>query len=74
MVLAVSNDNQFIKFCAALGLPEWSADERFTRNASRVRNLDILRPLIASRLLQQDRAHWVAKLDAAGVPAAAGRA
>jgi crotonobetainyl-CoA:carnitine CoA-transferase CaiB-like acyl-CoA transferase len=69
MVLAVGNDSQFVKFCDALGLKELAVDERFIKNASRVRNLDILRPLIAARLLQQDRAHWVAKLDAAGVPA-----
>ncbi|MDE2372149.1 MAG: CoA transferase [Burkholderiales bacterium] len=69
MVLAVGNDGQFIKFCDALGLPELPRDERYAKNAARVRNLETLRPRLAARLAEQDRAHWVAKLDAAGVPA-----
>ena len=69
MVLAVGNDGQFVKFCAVLGEPELASDERYAKNAARVRNLDTLRPLIAAKLKQNDRKHWVAALDAAGVPA-----
>ena len=69
MVLAVGNDSQFIKFCVALDLANLALDERFIKNASRVRNLAVLRPLIAARLVEEDRAYWVAKLDEAGVPA-----
>jgi crotonobetainyl-CoA:carnitine CoA-transferase CaiB-like acyl-CoA transferase len=69
MVLAVGNDSQFVKFCDALGLPELARDERFVKNASRVRNLETLRPIIAQRLKEKDRSEWVAALDAAGVPA-----
>jgi crotonobetainyl-CoA:carnitine CoA-transferase CaiB-like acyl-CoA transferase len=69
MVLAVGNDSQFVKFCDALGLPELARDERFVKNASRVRNLETLRPIIAQRLREKNRSEWVAALDAAGVPA-----
>jgi crotonobetainyl-CoA:carnitine CoA-transferase CaiB-like acyl-CoA transferase len=69
MVLAVGNDSQFVKFCAALGLDDLAQDERFRKNSARVRNLGLLQPLIAERLKQNDRQHWVAALDAAGVPA-----
>ena len=69
MVLAVGNDSQFVKFCTALGLDDLAQDERFRKNSARVRNLGLLQPLIAERLKQNDRQHWVAALDAAGVPA-----
>ena len=69
IVLAVGNDGQFAKLCEVLGQPALAQDERFAKNASRVRNLAVLHPLIAALLKERDRSHWVAALDAAGVPA-----
>jgi len=69
LAVAVGNDGQFVEFCSALGLSELSRDERFARNAARVRNLAELRPIIDARLREKDRQEWVAALDAAGVPA-----
>ena len=69
IALAVGNDGQFAKLCEVLGQPALAQDERFAKNASRVRNLAVLHPLIAGLLKEQDRSHWVAALDAAGVPA-----
>ncbi len=68
VVIVVGNDGQFAKFCEALGRPEWAADERFAANPARVRNLAQLNPMIEGELRKQDRAHWVAALEAAGVP------
>jgi crotonobetainyl-CoA:carnitine CoA-transferase CaiB-like acyl-CoA transferase len=68
MVLVVGNDGQFAKCCEVLGRPEWASDERFAKNAGRVRNLAVLRPLIAEVLLTRDTADWIARLEAAGVP------
>jgi crotonobetainyl-CoA:carnitine CoA-transferase CaiB-like acyl-CoA transferase len=68
MVLVVGNDGQFAKCCEVLGRPEWASDERFAKNAGRVRNLAVLRPLIAEILLTRDTADWIARLEAAGVP------
>ena len=42
MVLVVGNDGQFAKCCEVLGRPEWASDERFAKNAGRVRNLAVL--------------------------------
>jgi crotonobetainyl-CoA:carnitine CoA-transferase CaiB-like acyl-CoA transferase len=70
MVLVVGNDAQFEKFCAAVGRPEWAADTRFTSNAGRVCNREALRGLIADLLALNDVAHWVACIEAAGVPCA----
>ena len=69
VALAVGNDGQFARLCEVLGQPALAQDERFAKNAARVRNLEILRPLIAGLLKEHDRSHWVAALDAAGVPA-----
>jgi crotonobetainyl-CoA:carnitine CoA-transferase CaiB-like acyl-CoA transferase len=69
MAVAVGNDRQFMKFCDVLGLPELAADERFAKNAGRVRNLSALRPLLDARLRQKTRKEWVSALDLAGVPA-----
>src|SRR5215475_10160343 len=68
MVLVVGNDGQFAKCCEVLGRPQWATDERFAKNAGRVRNLAVLRPLIAEILLTRDTADWIARLEAAGVP------
>jgi glutaryl-CoA transferase len=68
MVLVVGNDGQFVKCCEVLGRPEWASDDRFAKNAGRVRNLAVLRPLIAEILLTRDTADWIARLEAAGVP------
>jgi glutaryl-CoA transferase len=68
MVLVVGNDGQFAKCCEVLERPQWASDERFAKNAGRVRNLAVLRPLIAEILRTRDTADWIARLEAAGVP------
>jgi crotonobetainyl-CoA:carnitine CoA-transferase CaiB-like acyl-CoA transferase len=68
IVLAVGNDGQFQKLCAAIGRPDWAADPRFAKNADRVRNEAALTPLLAERFRDFTRAELTALLDAAGVP------
>ena len=48
--------------------PEWLQDPRFARNPLRVKNADALQELIEEIFTTQPTAHWVEKLDAAGVP------
>jgi crotonobetainyl-CoA:carnitine CoA-transferase CaiB-like acyl-CoA transferase len=48
--------------------PQWLEDPRFVRNPLRVQNADALEQLIEAILVRETTAHWVAKLDAAGVP------
>jgi crotonobetainyl-CoA:carnitine CoA-transferase CaiB-like acyl-CoA transferase len=48
--------------------PQWLEDPRFERNALRVQNVEALQDLVESILVTQTTAHWVEKLDAAGVP------
>ena len=68
VILAVGNDAQFARFCAIAGYPEWAGDPRFARNADRVRNRDVLVPLIADAMRMRGRADWLAVLEAGGIP------
>ncbi|CAN7715411.1 CaiB/BaiF CoA transferase family protein [Neorhizobium tomejilense] len=68
MVLAVGNDEQFARFADALDMPELARDPRYAKNVDRVRNLDVLHPLIAERLLSRDLADWLALLGARKIP------
>ena len=68
LILAVGNDAQFERFCAVAGCPELARDERYARNADRVRHRATLVPLLAERLRRRARADWLAALEAAKVP------
>jgi crotonobetainyl-CoA:carnitine CoA-transferase CaiB-like acyl-CoA transferase len=48
--------------------PQWLEDERFARNVLRVRNVEVLQEMIEAITTTRPTAHWVEKLDAAGVP------
>jgi crotonobetainyl-CoA:carnitine CoA-transferase CaiB-like acyl-CoA transferase len=48
--------------------PHWLEDPRFERNPLRVKNADALEALIEEITTTRTTAHWVGKLDAAGVP------
>ena len=68
IILAVGNDSQFGKFCAVAGRPDLALDERFARNADRVRHRGVLVPLLAGIMKTRARADWLARLEAAKVP------
>jgi len=67
-VIAVGNDEQWRRFCAAIEAPALASDERFTTNRLRLANYDTLRPMLAEHLRRRTRAEWGAALKAAGVP------
>jgi crotonobetainyl-CoA:carnitine CoA-transferase CaiB-like acyl-CoA transferase len=48
--------------------PQWLDDPRFARNPLRVKNADALQEMIEAIFTTRTTAHWVEKLDAAGVP------
>jgi crotonobetainyl-CoA:carnitine CoA-transferase CaiB-like acyl-CoA transferase len=66
-VIAVGNDSQFAKFCDAAGI-DLHRDERFMKNAERVRHRDTLIPLLAKVFRQRRVAEWIALLEPVGVP------
>jgi crotonobetainyl-CoA:carnitine CoA-transferase CaiB-like acyl-CoA transferase len=56
--------------CEVLGHPEWADDERFKDNPSRHARRDVLIPMIEAVTGCEPRAHWVSRLQQAGVPCA----
>lgn len=68
MILAVGNDAQFQRFCGVAQLTPLASDARYATNVQRIENRVALCALIDARLQTQTRSHWLAALDAAGVP------
>ncbi|MDX8523448.1 CaiB/BaiF CoA-transferase family protein [Mesorhizobium sp. MSK_1335] len=69
IILAVGNDGQFGKFCAAVGLADLPANPDFATNPARVANRAKLRERIIETLAAFDRDPLLTQLEAAGVPA-----
>ena len=69
VIIAVGNDGQFRALCTVLGRPELATDPRFAANRGRVEHRAVLVPLIADAVRTFTRAHLLAALEAAGVPA-----
>jgi crotonobetainyl-CoA:carnitine CoA-transferase CaiB-like acyl-CoA transferase len=68
MILAVGNDSQFRSLCDVLGTT-WAADERFASNPARIRNRDLIVPMVAAELADHRRAELIDRLLAAHVSA-----
>lgn len=66
-VIAAGNDALFEKLCITLQLP-LAVDPRFATNPARCENARLLKRLIEAVTLDHSRAHWIAKLTAAGIP------
>jgi crotonobetainyl-CoA:carnitine CoA-transferase CaiB-like acyl-CoA transferase len=68
LVLAVGNDRQWQKFCAAVGKDDWARNPRFATNPERVRNRHELIPLLARLFAERTLAEWLRLLQDAEVP------
>jgi CoA:oxalate CoA-transferase len=68
LIIAGGNDSLFAKLSAALGLDALPADPRFTTNDLRSQNAEALKVALESVLSTKPMDHWVAVLEAAGVP------
>jgi crotonobetainyl-CoA:carnitine CoA-transferase CaiB-like acyl-CoA transferase len=71
LILAVGNDGQYAKFCAVAGRPDLATDERFVKNADRVRHRATLVPMLETIFKQRSKADWLSALEAAKVPCGA---
>jgi len=67
--VGANNDKLFDAFCRAIERPDVLDDPRFAGSRERMRHRDALIPIIEKTTSQAPRAHWLARLDAAGVPA-----
>ena len=68
LIIAVGNDGQFERLCAALGEAELSADPAYASNSRRVANRATLIPRLAAILLTRSTKDWLLRLESAGVP------
>jgi crotonobetainyl-CoA:carnitine CoA-transferase CaiB-like acyl-CoA transferase len=67
-IIACGNDSQFVSLCDAIGLPELPKDPRFTRNADRVRNRDVIVGKLAEHFQGDTADNWVRRIHAMKVP------
>ena len=68
IVVAIGNDDMWVRFCRALGLADFAVDPELGSNAGRRLRRGGLLPRIAGRLATKPAADWIACLEAAAVP------
>jgi formyl-CoA transferase len=68
MLLAIGNDGQFARFCAAAGQPAWAQDERFRSNTLRVKNREAFIHLMLPVTRTRSTADWIRLLEDKAVP------
>jgi formyl-CoA transferase len=67
--VGANNDKLFAALCRVLERSDLLEDPRFAGSRERMRHRDALIPLLEKTTAQAPRAHWLSRLDAAGVPA-----
>jgi crotonobetainyl-CoA:carnitine CoA-transferase CaiB-like acyl-CoA transferase len=67
--LGAANQSTWLKLLSAIDRPELAADPRFAENPDRMENLGALVAALQAVFAEQPVAHWLALLEAHGVPA-----
>ncbi len=68
VAVAVGNDAQFGRLCAAIGRPELADDERYATNPARVANREELVEVLQGEFSKRAADEWVEEIREAGVP------
>lgn len=68
IILAIGNDGQFARFCAAAELPELVTDARFATNPQRIAHRPVLIEILSARLRQKPSSYWIELLESRAVP------
>jgi crotonobetainyl-CoA:carnitine CoA-transferase CaiB-like acyl-CoA transferase len=63
VVLSIGNDPTFERFCKEFGLEQLLSDARFTTNAARVRNRELLTTMLTPLLRRETTHWWVTRLE-----------
>jgi formyl-CoA transferase len=69
--LGVANDDLWRRFCKGAERPDLIEDPRFAKASDRVRNREVLVPLVRALIKERTRDEWLARMDKAGVPSGA---
>jgi crotonobetainyl-CoA:carnitine CoA-transferase CaiB-like acyl-CoA transferase len=67
-IIACGNDSQFVALCDAIGLADLPKDPRFTRNADRVANREIVIEILSRHFLTDRAQKWISRIHPRGVP------
>ncbi|MCC6198510.1 MAG: CoA transferase [Burkholderiales bacterium] len=68
IILAVGNDEQFVRFCGVAGCPELAIDSRYTTIATRNAHRDELLGRLEQIIRQRTSGDWIEALEKANVP------
>ena len=68
LMLAVGNDDQFVRLCELAERSDLASDPRYATNAERVRNREALVALLGPIIRMRSTGAWVEDLERAGVP------
>lgn len=68
-IVATGNDNQYVKFCNALGAPELARNPEYKDNVGRLKHREELIGKLSALTSAMKRDDLLAKLEAQGVPA-----
>jgi len=66
--LAAANERQWALLCDVIARPDLKADPRFATNKDRVAHRAEMRAALNELFSQHDASHWLAQLQAAGLP------
>ncbi len=68
LAIGVETDDQWLRFCTAIGLEELGADERYRTNRGRVAHREELVARLETHLATKPRSWWALRLQRAHVP------
>ncbi|MBM4444116.1 MAG: CoA transferase [Chloroflexi bacterium] len=68
-VISVLTNDEWMRFCDAVGNPDWTRDPRFADTVSRLRNVDDLDKLVETWTIEHEPREVMNTLQAAGVAA-----
>lgn len=68
IIIAVASQKLWAEFCIAMGHPEWTHDPDYIDNAMRVKNRDVLEPMIIRLFRSNTCEYWIGKLRERGIP------
>ncbi len=70
IVIAIGNDHQFGRLCAAIDRIEWASDPHYSHNSARVAHRDELIPLLEAVIKQREVQEWLDLFRTIDIPAA----
>ena len=68
IIMAAGNDALFVRLCEALDMARLSSNPLFSTNSLRMQHVEALKVELEAVLTTDTTEHWLAKLEAAGVP------